>query len=289
MSLELCVLASGSRGNSSLVRADGRCMLIDAGLGPRAAEKRMVGTGVSFADLEAICLTHLDSDHFNPSWFRVVLDLQIKIFCPENQVKILRRLARREQALKPLQEFIVTFSGEDFEPLPGVHCRTMHLAHDRHGSHGYLIESGDFSIGYATDFGAVPAELIEFFAGVDILAIESNYDPYLQLHSARPQFLKQRVMGPAGHLSNEQAFAAVRAIMDQTSRVFRGAKRTHHVVLLHRSQECNCPMLLRRLFEQDSRIAAVLELSHQHQRTAWLGPPDRCALPGEQLCMFAGA
>jgi len=59
--------------------------------------------------------------------------------------------------------------------------------------------------------------------------------------------------------------------------------------LLHRSQECNCPLLLRRLFEQDSRIAPILELAHQHQRTAWLGPPDRQVLPGEQLCMFAGA
>src|SRR5271170_1728677 len=102
MSLELCVLASGSRGNSSLVRAVGRCMLIDAGLGPRTAEKRMTGTGVSSTDLEAICLTHLDSDHFNPSWFRVIQDQQIKIYCPENQIKILRRLARREKMLKPI-------------------------------------------------------------------------------------------------------------------------------------------------------------------------------------------
>jgi len=289
MSLELCILASGSRGNASLVRAAGHCMLIDAGLGPRAAEKRMVGTGVSLADLEAICLTHLDSDHFNPSWFRVVEDQEIKIYCPENQVKILRRLARREKMLKSIQELIVAFRDESFEPLPGVHCRTMHLAHDKHGSHGFLIESGHSTIGYATDFGAVPETLIDFFAGVDILAIESNYDPDMQLQSARPQFLKRRVMGPGGHLSNQQAFAAVKAIMDHTGRVYGAEKHPRHLVLLHRSQECNCPLLLRRLFEQDSRIAPILELAHQHQRTAWLGPPDRQVLPGEQLCMFAGA
>jgi phosphoribosyl 1,2-cyclic phosphodiesterase len=288
MSLELCVLASGSSGNCSLVRAAGRCMLIDAGLGPRAADKRMVGTGVGTADIKAICLTHLDSDHFNPSWIRIILELSIKVYCPQDQVKLLRRLTRRENLLKPFQELIFTFNGQEFEPMPHVRCRTIRLAHDKQGSHGFLVLSGDFSIGYATDCGAVPVELIQAFAGVDILAIESNYDPDMQLNSARPVFLKQRVMGPAGHLSNQQAFAAVRAILDETSRKHGPGKHPHHVVLLHRSRECNCPLLLQRLFEQDSRIGPVLRLTHQNDRTQWLGPPDRCALPGEQLCMFAG-
>jgi len=68
MSLELCVLASGSSGNCSVVRAPGGVILIDAGIGPRTTAKRMNGTGVSLRDVRAICLTHLDSDHFNANW-----------------------------------------------------------------------------------------------------------------------------------------------------------------------------------------------------------------------------
>ena len=65
MSLELCVLASGSSGNCSMVRAAAGVVLIDAGIGPRTVAKRMIGSGVSLRDVRAICLTHLDSDHFS--------------------------------------------------------------------------------------------------------------------------------------------------------------------------------------------------------------------------------
>src|SRR5436305_13170816 len=72
MSLELCILASGSAGNCSLLRTPSGVILIDAGIGPRIAGRRLNGTGVTLADIRAVCLTHLDSDHFRPSWVRVL-------------------------------------------------------------------------------------------------------------------------------------------------------------------------------------------------------------------------
>lgn len=88
------------------------------------------------------------------------------------------------------------------------------------------------SLGYATDLGHVPARLTTLMAEVDVLAIESNYCPRMQAASSRPEFLKRRIMGGSGHLSNQQCAAAVEAIRPR-----------EHVVLLHLSRECNQPSL----------------------------------------------
>ncbi len=287
MNLELCILASGSSGNAALLRAGNEAMLIDAGIGPLTTDRRMIGTGLDLTAIRAICLTHLDGDHINPAWLRVMLRRQIRIFIPANQMKLLRRLARLEEVLKPIMALTTTFAQDVFHPLPTLSCTPLRLHHDKKGSFGFLLQSAKTRVGYATDFGRPVPELVELFAGADILAIESNYDPDMQLQSARPPRLKKRIMGGTGHLSNPQALELVRRIFDRTVEKYGLDHQPRHVVLLHRSRQCNCPVKLRALFETDPRIASILTLSHQHQRTEWLGAPDRRALPGEQLCMFA--
>ena len=110
--------------------------------------------------------------------------------------------------------------------------------------------------------------LVDCFEGVDLLAIESNYDPAMQRGSGRPWFLVQRIMGGRGHLSNDQALDAVKRIVSRTQT--NHAKLPAHVVLLHRSRECNCPTLLRDLFSRDARLAPRLVLTEQYERTDWL-------------------
>ncbi len=287
MNLELCVLASGSSGNASLLRAGPDAILIDAGIGPKTADRRMTGTGLDISSIRAIILTHLDGDHINPAWFRVMLRQDIRIFIPGNQLKLLRRLARLEDLLKPVMALTTTFDQDVFNPLPAVSCTPIRLQHDKKGSFGFLLQSQQTRVGYATDLGRAPPELVELFAGAGILAIESNYDPEMQLQSARPQRLKKRIMGGAGHLSNTQALELVQRILDRTLAKYGPEHQLHHVVLLHRSRQCNCPIKLRAVFQTDERIAPILTLSHQFQRTEWMGAPDRKALPGEQLNMFA--
>lgn len=288
MALEFCVLASGSGGNVTLLRAGGNYALIDAGLGPRATDKRMIGTGITVADIHTICLTHMDVDHFSPAWMATICREEIAIHCPNGHVKDLRRLARREQMLKPLQPLIRVFARETFEILPGVTCRPMRLPHDKQGSHGFLFEYQGTRLGFATDLGRVPVELIDLFAGVDLLAIESNYDPEMQMESQRSARVKERIMGGRGHLSNQEAFEAVQDIIDLTESRFGTNKIPRHIVLLHRSRQCNSVPLVQRLFAQDARIAPVLTLAHQNQRTDWLSAQARRALPGEQLGLFSG-
>jgi phosphoribosyl 1,2-cyclic phosphodiesterase len=277
MTLELCILASGSAGNASIVRAPSGVLLIDAGIGPRTFADRIVGTGVRLEDIAALCLTHLDRDHFSPAWTPTLLSLDIPIYCHVDKVGGLSARA------PDLVHLIRPFDDATFAPIAGVTCEPVRFAHDTLGSHGFVIDGFDYRIGYATDLGHVPRAFFDRFRNLDSIALESNYDPQMQAESPRPMFLKQRIMSGRGHLSNFQALAALRKLLDRARRL------PDHIVLLHRSQECNCPNLVRRLFDMDPRIALRLTLAHQHERSPWLGRTTRAAHPDEQLAFsFSG-
>jgi len=261
--LRFCVLGSGSSGNCAVVHLGDTAMMIDAGFGPRATTWRLEHAGLRLDDIQSICLTHLDRDHFSPNWIKTLLRHRISLYVHSRHVQSLYRiegapLLHREGLLHLVNEQV-------FEPLAGLKVQPILLPHDRKGTTGYLLETESRQIGYATDLGRVPKDLVCKFAGVDLLAIESNYDPLMQQASPRPAMLKRRIMNGYGHLSNHQAFEAVGQIMDASPN-----GRPLHVVLLHRSRQCNCPDLMRQLFEQDKRLSSRLTLTEQSSSTAWL-------------------
>jgi phosphoribosyl 1,2-cyclic phosphodiesterase len=282
MSLELCVLASGSMGNASVLRTPAGPMLIDLGIGPRTTARRLIGTSVNVADIRAACLTHLDRDHFSPTWVATLLKYRIAIHCHASRVYDLVRLAEATS----IEDLITPFEDDCFEPQSGLRATPLHFAHDHSGSHGFVFDGFGYRIGYATDLGRVPPQLLEEFCDLDVLALESNYDSRMQVECDRPWFLKRRIMGGRGHLSNAQALATIREILNHCQKHARPLPR--HIVLLHRSQQCNCPQLLRRLFSHDARIAPRLVLAEQHTRTSWLSASDAHVTAGEQLMLAWG-
>ena len=282
MSLELCILASGSMGNCAVLRSPAGILLIDLGIGPRITAKRLSGTGVRVADIAAACLTHLDSDHFRQTWLPTLVRQQSRLYCHADRKSDLLALIHADHH-RAAATLLHCFNGHPFEPLPGLTLHPIHLAHDRAGSHGFIIEGFGRRIGYATDLGRVPTTLLDRFQNLDILAIESNYDPLMQETSNRPWFLKRRIMGGAGHLSTPQAIAAIQAILDRAQACHE--KLPDHIVLLHRSLECNCPKLLKRLCRRDPRIPQRLTLAEQFSRTEWLRPREVEPAIGEQMLL----
>ena len=306
----MCVLGSGSGGNSSVLLMPRRrgeplaasAVLIDAGFGPWTLRRRLKQAGIAMGQIAAICLTHLDRDHWRANWANTLIEHRIRLFLHRWHLPEFEKLPEAEALLAA--DLIEPFDGP-FQPLPGLCAAPLHLPHDRKGTIGYLFEAAarggratpsespgsDDShagsvcrIGYATDLGAVPPQLIESFSamgGVDLLAIESNYDPHLQAGSPRPAFLKRRIMGELGHLSNEQAFEAVRRIVERCD---GGLPR--HIVLLHRSQQCNHPAIVRRVFEQDPHIARRVTLTEQRRRSAWFALHPRPATACHQRPLF---
>lgn len=266
----LCVLASGSKGNCSVldVPATGewarRVILIDAGLSPSRTRQMLHQRGIRPDEVNEIVFTHLDSDHCHPGWINALRPGSVT-----GSWRATLRMHRMHMGRAERMGLLYARSEpfEDvFEPAPGVMMRSMMLAHDQLGVAVLrctitLADRAAASLGFATDLGHVNAGLIEHLRGVDTLAIESNYCPLMQANSGRPEFLQRRIMGGAGHLSNEQSAMAVSRI---------GPKR--NLVLLHLSQECNEPAIAmghhRRFVQSGGGRCCVV--SSQHEPTGWV-------------------
>lgn len=248
----MCVLASGSSGNCTalVIEAAGkrRIVLIDCGLSPRRTRKLLRELGLDPEDVTDILITHRDQDHWHPGWGESL---------PGNiRVHVHRRHADLLRAYEPRPRGLARYDS-DFELCEGVGVAPTLLAHDAAGVVAFRIEFGwAGTLGFATDVGRLTTRMIEHLREVDVLAIESNYCPRLQAASPRPEFLKSRIMGGSGHLSNAQCGQAVRAISPRK-----------HVVLLHLSRECNTPELA----AVDHRGGGyALTISTQTSPTAWI-------------------
>lgn len=197
----LCVLASGSAGNCSVLRVRNesgrpeRTILLDAGLSPTRTRRLLADRGIALAEIDDIVLTHLDADHFHPGWRRV------------RDCRATLRLHRRHLGKAERRGLLLGRNEpfkEPFEAGP-VRIDPILMSHDDLGVAAFRIETACAkTLGFATDLGRTTDALTGHLAGVGVLAIESNYCPVMQADSDRPAFLKHRITGGAGHLSNDE-------------------------------------------------------------------------------------
>ncbi|MEX0777072.1 MAG: MBL fold metallo-hydrolase [Phycisphaeraceae bacterium] len=282
--LRFCVLGSGSGGNSSVIALGDQAILVDAGFGPRTIGRRLEQAGLHLRQVRALCLTHLDQDHFRPHWVRTLVEQGIGLYVHRWHLPDLHRVPLIDALYDA--GLVKIFEGGAFLPLGGaadLEARPVRLPHDRKGTVGFRFESGAGRIGYATDLGRVPRELIDVLSdegGVDLLAIESNYDPPMQEGSHRPAFLKRRIMGGHGHLSNQEAFEAVQTI---AQRCAPGCPS--RIVLLHRSDQCNCPTIVQRVFDQNPHLSQRVMLAQQRRRSPWIEVRPLAAAGRKQLTL----
>jgi phosphoribosyl 1,2-cyclic phosphodiesterase len=243
--LRLRVLASGSSGNAALVTAhDGarrHDLLIDLGLSPRRLGGLLRAEGTDLESLTGVLLTHGDVDHLHTGWARAWPTLMAP--------PIVLRPAHGHVPARAGLVHAATRWIHDELALGPFALRALALPHDSEGSTAFRIQFGEASIAWVTDLGRVIDGLPSFVAGAGALGLESNYDPPMQRASPRPEHLKRRIMEGHGHLSNEQALALVRELhrLDAAPR---------HVVLLHLSEQCNHPDLVRTLWHREAPALA---------------------------------
>ena len=251
---KFCVLGSGSSGNASVLRSGANWVMIDCGFSLKQTKERLKRAGLTLSDINDIVLTHVDRDHFNPVWCRTIQTHGMKVYM--HRLHVPRAMSLGLQA-----ENIVAFDGA-FK-LHGCVVDPIHVAHDELGTFSYVFDSGKERFGFATDLGHVPQNLLSSFSNLDIVAFESNYDPFMQETSSRPQFLKERIMGGGGHLSNAQSLCAIQTIASQSS--------LSHIVLLHLSRQCNAPRHIFELYEEHAaELRPLVTISHQDHPTLML-------------------
>jgi phosphoribosyl 1,2-cyclic phosphodiesterase len=221
--LEITILASGSSGNSALVRTETACFLVDAGLSTKELTLRLATCGVEPRDLCAILVTHEHGDHTKglAQWSK---KHATPIFCNRQTSAVLR------EKVSDFTGWKIFESGSEFT-LEGVSVRSFLIPHDAVEPVGFVIRSGGNSFGFLTDLGHATTLVTESMRGVDGLLIEANYDEaLLQQDTKRPWSIKQRIQSRHGHLSNAAAAEAVTQIRHDG---------LGHILLGHLSRDCN--------------------------------------------------
>ena len=264
MPFTFSILGSGSRGNCTVLCFDDgtqrNLVLLDCGFSIRETRRRLALHDLELEDVSHILLTHLDRDHFNPVWINAARRLGITIHLHHKQRL---RAFSSGFSIGEVDLFDETFNLDLFTSVEAIH-----FAHDALGTVGFIIEHGDARLGFATDLGRVPDHLFDHFRGLHALAFESNYDRRMEMDSERPIFVKRRVMGGMGHLSNEQSLDAVSRIAAQSP--------LSQIALLHLSQQCNNPRIILDLYRDGApHLFPFLTVTNQNHPTPLLGVTAR--------------
>jgi phosphoribosyl 1,2-cyclic phosphodiesterase len=261
MPVRFSVLASGSRGNASLIAPDGfPGVLIDIGLGPKTLADRLTAVGTPFGRIACVLLTHTHADHVDKLTLRKLASRGITLHCHEGHIAALQ--AREGFDKLERKSLIKPYLDRPFLAKSGARVEPIELRHDGGPTYGFRIEtrSGRYersvAIGYVADTGTWRPEIADALANVDAVGLEFNHDVELQKRSGRPAVLIARNLGDKGHLSNDQGAELLAAILQRS---VRGTVR--NAVLLHLSSDCNDPKLAiqaaRRVVREARRRVAI--------------------------------
>jgi phosphoribosyl 1,2-cyclic phosphodiesterase len=233
--LRFCCLGSGSEGNALVVEAgDGprrTRVLLDNGFNPRQLLARLARAGLGLDDLDAVVLTHEHSDHVGgvPALLKRRL---LPVYCSAGTARAAAIAGR-----------VFEITAGAYVTIDALRLTPFRVAHDAEEPLQFVFDDGDHRLGVLTDIGAPGPAVVEALAATDALLLECNHDVDLLRASAYPPFLKARILGGHGHLSNAQAADLLRQL---------DRSRLRLVAAAHLSRRNNRPRLA-----QESLAAAV--------------------------------
>jgi phosphoribosyl 1,2-cyclic phosphodiesterase len=266
--MRMTVLASGSKGNSTLVSSSRTRILVDAGLSCRELLKRMQMANEDPAAIDALLITHEHQDHVQgvavlarklgvPVYFtQATHRAWMRWMMPQKRMTYAAWLAQRQAAVLPADEGApCADKAEETKPedpcrLPGVEyfaagsgfligdiaITPFTIPHDAADPVGFVFEADGVRMAIATDLGYMPPNVKMALRNCDVLMLESNHDLEMLRDGPYPWSVKQRVMSRVGHLSNEAA-------SDFLEKNYDG--NASYVVLAHLSECNNLPELAR--------------------------------------------
>lgn len=235
MAFRLTVLASGSKGNSTVVSSSGASILVDAGLSCRETLKRMHQAGEDPATLVAIVISHEHSDHVG-GLQHLAKKLKLPVYITAATHAAYRRSCRNSDAAAPDLEHPQHFAAGHCFRIADIAVTPFTIPHDAADPVGFVFTIDGVKVAIVTDLGYMPASVREHLRGCAGLMIESNHDVEMLRGGSYPWSVKQRVMSRVGHLSNA-------ALAEFFAHDYDGAAQ--FLVLAHLSEENNHPEIAR--------------------------------------------
>lgn len=256
MKLAIGSIASGSSGNCYLIKSDKTNILVDAGISAKQIGERLKHFNVDCLP-DNVLVTHEHSDHI--AGLPVLLKEDINIFASEGTLQGIDnycRKCRKSGAELYNNKTTVIRAGSRFT-IGDIEVSAFEVSHDAAEPLGFSFKKDDACISLITDTGIVTPSCGSYMQKSDILVLESNHDESMLRIGKYPYFLKQRILGKEGHLSNE---AAARALCDVLKTdILCGREKQRIVLLAHLSKENNFPQMAKATFSNVMACEGVEE------------------------------
>jgi phosphoribosyl 1,2-cyclic phosphodiesterase len=247
MSLFITSLNSGSNGNCYYVGNETDAILVDAGISCREIEKRMKRLGLHIQKVKAVFISHEHSDHI-----RGLEVLSKKFRLPV----YITDPTLNSTGFSIQKDLVRTFTAHERVLIGNITVTAFPKFHDATDPYSFVVSCKDINVGVFTDIGQPCSEVIKYFKSCHAAFLEANYDDEMLANGKYPYYLKKRISGERGHLSNKQALDLFNS--------HRPAFMTH-LVLSHLSKNNNCPKLVGELFNLHAKQTKIVVASRFHE------------------------
>ncbi|HZK03125.1 MAG TPA: MBL fold metallo-hydrolase [Bacteroidaceae bacterium] len=244
MRIKFLSLSSGSSGNCYYLGTDEHGILIDAGIPLKQIKHSLRAVDINFDKILAVFVTHDHADHIK-SLGNLGERCSIPIYATkETHIGINNNYCMTEKLVSCVRylEKGITLPFHEFN------ITAFEVPHDGTDNVGYFIDIGNKSFCFVTDLGHIPKEVASFISKAQYLVIEANYDEDMLRMGNYPQFLKDRIVGPRGHISNRATAEFLASHITE---------KLKYIWLCHLSNENNHPEIAYKTVEFHLREAGI--------------------------------
>ncbi|MEY2829948.1 MAG: hypothetical protein RIQ33_1806 [Bacteroidota bacterium] len=222
MALYFASINSGSNGNCYYVGNDDTAVLIDVGITCKEVEKRMIAMNLNIHKVAAIFISHEHADHIKG----------VSVLAKKYKIPVYITKKTRRRWIKGIHNLMQDFESNQSIWIGDLEIKSFLKFHDAIDPHSFTVSFQDCTIGIFTDIGKVCKQLQQHFKLCNAVFLEANYDIEMLRNGNYPQYLKDRISGGEGHLSNIEAAELFKNHQNENLK---------YVLLSHLSKENNTP------------------------------------------------
>ncbi|MBE6152206.1 MAG: MBL fold metallo-hydrolase [Firmicutes bacterium] len=250
--MKVSVLASGSKGNCCYVETATGEFLIDIGVTPSYIENKLHSIGKNSKNINAVFITHTHVDHISG------LKTFIKKYNPI--IYVTEKIYKELSTNIPSDNYAII--GKELS-IDDLKVSVIKTSHDTEDSNGYIFEENGHSLVYITDTGYINVKNHKKLSNKNLYILESNHDINLLMNNPKyPYYLKQRILGDKGHLSNEDSSYYLSCFI---------GNETKCVILAHLSEHNNTKNLalnsLNLALDKSNKECDQIIVAEQNERT----------------------
>lgn len=199
--LEMCSIASGSSGNCICVGSDNDHVLIDVGISGKRIENGLCSIDLKADEMKGILITHEHIDHIAGLGV-MARRYHLPIYATAETIEAIKNV-KSVGKIDP-ELFVPIEPGKEFK-IGELSLKSISISHDAANPVAYKVTNGSNAMAVVTDLGTYDDNIIKEFQNLDALLLEANHDVNMLQTGAYPYYLKKRILGDRGHLSNERS------------------------------------------------------------------------------------